>query len=78
MRHGFNQTQAFIYTLKKAVLENSLVVGQVGLSKSQIVQGFFGRLSTIYEIAFEHGMIIYLFIIFAIGNAIRNKKFVFD
>ena len=59
LRHGFNQIKAMVFTLSQAVLHNSVVVGQTGLNKNEVVANFFNRLAAPWHTS----LIVYIFIL---------------
>lgn len=59
IRHGFFQSKAFLFTFTNALFYNSAVVGQTGLSKLEIFEGFFGRVGRIFQISFPLVCILY-------------------
>lgn len=50
VRHGFNQTGAFYHAVSNSMFYNSAVVGQVGLSKIEILATFQQTLSNLLQI----------------------------
>jgi hypothetical protein len=58
-RHGFHQINAAVFAIKQSVLYNSTVVGQVGLSKEAILEGFFGKLSGLFQVPVFVGFLVY-------------------
>ena len=59
IRHGFNQTLSLLYTIKRAVIDDSAVVGQVGLNNMQILQSFFGSITRMFQMPQFFAVIFY-------------------
>lgn len=57
-RHGFNQIHAFIQTITQATLYNSASVGQLGLTKAQIIDSFFSIPASFFHISRIHAMMV--------------------
>ncbi len=73
VRHGFNQVKAFLLTMRKAVLENSAIVGQVGFSKEKIVSSFFGRFNDLLKTPKIPTILIIIFVLYLLYLVIRKK-----
>ncbi len=73
-RHGFNQIKSLTFTLQQAIIHHSSVVGQIGLSKEQIIQNFLNRLDEIFRLPVS-SYIILLLLSFASLIYIAIKKF---
>ncbi len=58
-RHGFAQIASFLHTMREAVLYNSVVVGQRGLTKEAIVENFFAPISSLEQVPRFIGFAIY-------------------
>jgi hypothetical protein len=71
LRHNFLQTKSFLATLQNAFFYNSAMVGQVGLSKVQIVQGLFSRLTQLTQMP-----LLYLGIILLVSLALPIKRLI--
>ncbi len=76
IRHGFMQTKSLFFTLNQSIAHNSPVVGQVGLTKIEIIQKFFDRgaiaLSLPTQFALGVSMLLAFFII---RNLMKRKVY---
>lgn len=74
IRHGFMQTKSLFFTLSQSIVHNTPVVGQVGLTKLEIIQKFFdrGAVSLLLPIQFAFGISI-LLAFFIIRNLTKKK-----
>lgn len=73
VRHGFNQIKAFSLTMKKAVLENSAMVGQIGYSKQKILATFIKRFYDLLQIKSIPALVIILLIIYLLFLILKKK-----
>ncbi|MEK7165507.1 MAG: hypothetical protein AAB874_01720 [Patescibacteria group bacterium] len=77
LRHDFRQTKAIIFVLTQSILYNSAVVGQLGLSKTEIWQEFLLLPLTILQLPGKTLIPFWVFIIFMVGYFYGKRQFHF-
>ena len=74
LRHGFMQINSLFFTLNQGFIHNKAVVGQIGLTKIQILNTFFNRYTDLLSINNKLSIIIVFLIIGLVLMYIKKGK----
>lgn len=74
IRHGFMQTKSLFFTLNQSIAHNTPVVGQTGITKSEIIQRFIEKGASAFSIPTQFAPFVIVILSFLIIRSLIKKS----